>query len=154
MVYTVALVLHSYLRWIALALAVLVVARSWGGWMGRRAFTATDNRVQVAFMGVVDTQLLVGLALYVFLSPVTAAFFANAKAAMKDSTLRFFGVEHLALMLLALVVVHAGRGVGKRKDDTARHRITAITTLVFLVLVFLAVPWPGRVYGRALFRGL
>ena len=39
---------------------------------------------------------------------------ANFAAAMKDSTLRFFAVEHLSGMLLAVVIAQVGYSISKR----------------------------------------
>ena len=45
---------------------------------------------------------VLGLLLYVGLSPDVALAFANPAAAMRDPVLRFFFVEHLAGMLIAV----------------------------------------------------
>ena len=151
--YTVTLLAHSYLRWLVLIAATVVVVRSVRGWMGSRPFAAADNKSQVVFMSVMDTQLLLGMLLYFVLSPVTKAFFADPKAGMHDAQVRFFGVEHLALMLLGIVIVHVGRARSKRNPDArARHKTTALTTIVWLVLTLGAIPWPGMAAGRPLFR--
>ena len=151
--YTVMLVVHSYLRWLVLLAGLVVVARSVRGWLGARAFVPVDNRAQVAFMSLLDLQMLVGLVLYAGLSPVTTAFFADPKAGMKDAAVRFFGVEHLVIMLVGVVLVHVGRVLGKkRRSDLARHKLTAATTIVWLVLTLGAIPWPGMAAGRPLLR--
>ncbi|MEY2637389.1 MAG: hypothetical protein RLZZ197_1867 [Bacteroidota bacterium] len=43
------------------------------------------------------TQLLIGLVLYLALSPVTTAAFADFGAAMKDSATRLILVEHVTV---------------------------------------------------------
>ncbi len=154
MAYTVSLLIHSYLRWVVVALGLVVLVRSLSGWRTNRAWEPADNRAQVSFVSALDIQMLVGLVMYFALSPVTAAFLAGPKAAMKDPQLRFFGVEHQFAMLLGVIVVHAFRSIGKKKVDRARHRFTAIGVLVWVVLVIAAMPWPGTSHGRPLFRGL
>lgn len=153
MAYSVTLLVHSYLRWLVLAAGLAVIVRSLSGWLGSKPFTASDNRAQVVFVSVMGLQLLIGLALYFVLSPVTAAFFADPKASMKIAQIRFFAVEHTTLMLLALIVVHVGRARSKRNPHArGRHKTTAITSLVWLVLTLGAIPWPGMAAGRPLFR--
>ena len=153
MAYSVTLLVHSYLRWLVIVAGLVVIVRALTGWLGNKPFTASDNKAQVGFVSVVDLQLLLGLVLYFVLSPVTAVFLANPKASMKVAQIRFFGVEHLVLMLLAIVVVHVGRARSKRNpDDRGRHKTTALTTLVWLVLTLGAIPWPGMAAGRPLFR--
>jgi hypothetical protein len=155
MAYAIVLFVHSYLRWLLLALGVAVLVRAIGGWRAGRAWTRGDDKLGVAFLSLVDTQMLLGLVMYFVLSPITAAFLAAPRAGMKDHALRFFGVEHLTGMLVAVVVVHVGRARGKRPPydvGKARHKLTAQTTLAWLFVTLISSPWPDLVYGRALFR--
>ena len=66
-------------------------------------------------MIALDVQMLLGLLLYGVLSPYTAAAMKDFGAAMRDPVLRFWAVEHLTMMLSAVVLVHVGR-VLARKD--------------------------------------
>lgn len=151
--YGAVLFLHSWLRWAVLVLAVWMLVRAVRGLSGRRPFDALDDKLSKLFLISVDVQLLLGLALYVFLSPTTHAAFADFGAAMRDRVARFWAVEHSSAMLLAAVAVHVGRVRGKRLGaDAARHRTTLITLVVFVLLVALAFPWPGLAQGRPLFR--
>lgn len=152
MAYTVTLLVHSYLRWLVMVLGLIALGRSLVGWLRGRAWQPADDRAQVRFLAALDVQMLLGLVMYFALSPVTAAFLAGPKAAMKDPQLRFFGVEHQFAMLLGILVVHAVRSIAKKKADRPRHRMTAIGLLVWAVLVAAAVPWPGTAHGRPLFR--
>src|SRR5436190_1638280 len=121
------LVLHSLLRWAVLAFGLLAIARALQGWFGARPWTSLDDRAGKYFVMAIDIQTLVGLVLYAGLSPITRAAFANMGVAMKDTLLRFYAVEHVSLMLVALSLVHVGR-VRSRKapTDDARHRAAAI----------------------------
>jgi len=80
--------------------------------------------------------------LYFFVSPLTKAAFANFGAAMKNADLRFYAVEHILMMLIALVVVHIGRSKSKKaKTPVQKHRISAIFYSVALILIIIAIPW-------------
>lgn len=149
--YVSVLFIHSYLRWIVLAagLAVLVAALR-GGAQSPKGL----DRVHSVFLGLLDLQLLLGLALYFFLSPLAQAARQNLALAMKEPNLRFFGVEHIATMLIAVVVAHLGRVRSKRKTGPARARSVAITQVVWLLLTLAAIPWPGLDVARPLFRPL
>jgi len=151
--YAALLIVHSWLRWIVLALALVSLVRAVRGFQGRREFGPADERVGKLFLMSVDVQLLLGLVLYAFLSPSTHHAFADFGAAMKNRVLRFWAVEHSSLMLLAVVVAHVGRVRGKKLGAAvARHKTTLITVGVFLLLVLLAFPWPGLSQARPLFR--
>ena len=73
---------------------------------------------------------------------------------MRDTTLRFFGVEHLTSMLIAIVLVHVGRARGKRAAADRRSGTVLRWTLASLVFVLIGIPWPFLRYGRPLARGL
>ena len=148
--YDVMIALHSVLRWVVLLLGLLAVGRGIAGWSGRR-WTSSDNRAGVLFVGFLDLQLLIGLILYLFLSPTVRAATVNIGAAMSDSALRFFLVEHAFGMLLAVTLAHIGRiRIRKAADDGRRHRSAAIYFGIALVLVLLSIPWPGMPAGRPL----
>jgi hypothetical protein len=101
---------------------------------------------------VFDVQFLLGLTLYVFLSPFTHAAFADLGAAMKNSGLRFWAVEHLVGMLIAIALVHVGRARARKTDSLRRHRVAATFFGLALVVLLGSIPWPGLPYGRPLLR--
>lgn len=152
--YAVLLVLHSYLRWAVLGLAVAGLVRAFSGFRAGRGWVAADERLAKLTLASIDTQLLLGLALY-FVSPVVSTARQNMAAAMHDRTLRFFSVEHLSMMLLAVAVAHIGRVRAKKHGEApARHKTTLLTLVGFLVLVAASIPWPFLPHGRPLLRGL
>jgi NhaP-type Na+/H+ or K+/H+ antiporter len=116
-----------------------------------------DEELQVEeeqFLLFFDLQFLVGLLLYAVFSPLTRAAFTDFGAAMRDSVLRFFAVEHIFGMVVALALAHIGRGRLRRlTDDTARHRTMAIFFTLALVIMLVTIPWPFMPAGRPYFRG-
>ena len=150
--YTAILFLHSSVRWLVLALLIAVLVRTARGWAAGRAWTPVDEKTQLRLVSFADLQLLLGLSLYVVASPITTAFFAAPKAAMRDPTLRFFGVEHITAMVLGIAALHVGRGLSRRLSDGKRHRRVFGWTLTALLLIVAGVPWPFLRYGRPLLR--
>jgi hypothetical protein len=151
--YIIALFAHSYLRWLVLALALSLLVRTGLGWGQNKPWTGLDERLHVAFVASVDTQLLLGLLLYALLSPVVRLFFSDTAHAMKDPALRFFGIEHAFGMLLATVVVHVARAASKKATTSQqRHRVTFKVNFLALLLMAGSIPWPHAKYGRPLLR--
>lgn len=151
--YVLTLYLHSYVRWLVLIAALVVLVRALRGWLGRRDWTAADDRAGQLFTVTMDVQVLLGLALYVGLSPLVAAALRTMATTMRDSALRFFAVEHIAAMVVALVLAHVGRARSRRAADAlARHRRAAIWYGLSILLMLVSIPWPFYRYGRALFR--
>lgn len=116
--YTGFLHLHDTLRWLLLLSLVTTLVKYIIGWMGNQHWKKTDNLMGIVFTSLMDVQLLVGLVLYAFLSPITQTAFTDFGAAMKNSDLRFYAVEHIAMMLIAVVLVHIGRAKSKKPHPT------------------------------------
>jgi hypothetical protein len=150
--YLPVLVLHSLLRWLVLVAGLLAVVRALTGLFGPRPWTPTDDRAGRLFTIALDVQVAIGLLLYGALSPVTRGAFEDLGAAMRNSTLRYWAVEHVALMLGALALAHVGRArIRRARLDAARHRQAAVFFGIALVLVFLAIPWPWMPEARPMF---
>jgi uncharacterized membrane protein len=140
--------LHSYNRYLLLLALLFVLFQAVSGWMGRKPYTKTDNTAAAILLGLTHLQLLLGLILYAGTSPRTKAAFADMGAAMKDSWLRFFAVEHLIGMLLAVVLIQLGRTFSKRAtDDTRKHRLQAIYLGLALLVIIGTLAPKGLLFG-------
>jgi hypothetical protein len=153
--YPFALLLHSWLRWIIVVLGLIAVVRAVGGRRGR-PWTAADENIGKWFGITLDIQFLIGILLYAWLSPITQAAFADFGGAMGNSGLRFWAVEHVVGMVIAVALAHVGRGkIRKAANDRRRHTLAAIYYGIASILVLALMPWPGRpAVGRPLLRGL
>ncbi len=151
--YSAFLTAHSWLRWVVLAAAVIAIVRSASGISGGRAWAGKADAISRFYTVALDIQFMVGLILYVVLSPFTQAAFADMAAAMRDSGARFFAVEHLAGMMIALVVAHIGRArIRRAAGDAAKHQQALLFFGISLALILASIPWPGMAAGRPLFR--
>ena len=152
--YQLILYLHSYIRWAVLLTLLYALARAVRGWRSGQDFGPSDRKAGLWATVVMDLQFLIGLALYAGLSPLTKAAFSNFAAAMRTRTLRFWAVEHLSLVVLSIIVLHAGRIWARRaRIDRVRHRRLTISYGLTLLLVLAAIPWPFMIaVGRPWFR--
>lgn len=140
--YTGFLHLHNMLRWLLLIVIVVTLVKYLVGWIGSKPWTKADNVLGVVFTSLMDLQLLTGLVLYFFLSPVTKLALSDFGAAMKDSGLRFYAVEHIFMMIVAVALVHVGRAKSKKeKTDHAKFKVASIFYLIALVVILAAIPW-------------
>ncbi|HEY9855097.1 MAG TPA: hypothetical protein V6D05_05115 [Stenomitos sp.] len=137
------------MRWIVLLAALLALGNALRGWFGKVDWKESDRRFGVAFVGVLDLQILLGLLLQFMLSPVTKAAYANMKGAMKDPALRFFAVEHIAVMVVAAALAHVGSVMVKRAAPEAKYRTAAIWYGLAILAIMFGIPW-----GRPLLPGL
>ena len=129
--------------------------RAIGGGTARRRWTPTDELWGLLFTISLDMQLLVGLVLYLFLSPFTKIAFQDFGGAMASSSLRFWAVEHIAGMVIGIALAHIGRvRIRKAANDARRHRLATIYFGLALVAICAAIPWPftGLPVQRPLLR--
>ena len=140
---TTALVLHNILRWAVILFGLFTVLNAFTGIIKKRVFTESDNKSNLLFMISCDIQLVLGLALY-----FGGQWFDNLKRFSEikhDAALRFFTMEHEAMMLLAWILVHVGRVAVKKADsDAAKHKRMLIFFGLAFVLILSAIPWPFR----------
>ena len=148
--YETLLYLHSWLRWLVLLAAGVAFVRAVMALQSKRAWEPLDRKVQLGFVLGLDLQAALGLGLYL-VSPLTQ--FANLKSSMKVAALRFFAVEHVFVMVLALAVVHILSAKSKRSTDGVKKlRLWSWGVVVGVLLLLAAIPWPGLAHGRMLFR--
>ena len=140
--------LHNTARWLVLIVAVIAVAVTIAGLVRGAPWHRGAKLSGLAYVIVMDVQLLIGLVLYV-VSPLVRAAMGNLSMAMSDTQLRFYLIEHALLMVIAVVLVHVGYALARR---AASARAAYLRSLPFyllgLVLVLAGIPW-----DRALFPG-
>ena len=142
--YGIVLILHSLLRWAVLAAGLAAAVR--GG--------VRNDIAGKWFTILLDVQLLIGLLLYFALSPFTREALGDFGSAMGNSQLRFFAVEHVLGMVIAIALAHVGRRKVAKAPADRKARLAAIFYGLALVAILASIPWPGMPAGRPLFRWL
>jgi len=132
---------HSGLRWLVLGLLLYAIFNAIG--KNKSSYEKKDKMVNLFAMISLHIQLLLGLILY-FISPKVSF----ASGWMKDAALRFYGMEHLIGMLIAIVIVTIGRKMAEKQESPAqKNRKIAIWYTLGLVLIIASIPWPFRGLG-------
>jgi hypothetical protein len=135
------------LRWVLLVIFILAIAFAIIGWLQKKEWAKKDRITGTLLTIFMDIQLLIGLVLYFFVSPLTKAAFADFGAAMKNSGLRFFAVEHILLMVLAVLFVHIGKAKTKKAGaDWKKHKAAFIWYGISLVFILLGIPWDRAMF--------
>ncbi|MFC3197647.1 hypothetical protein ACFOET_08490 [Parapedobacter deserti] len=151
--YPTLLVLHSLFRWLVLACLLYSIYRAAVGLIRNRPFAKTDNAFRHWTATVAHIQLMIGILLYTQ-SPFVKSFWRHPQTAFQDLNLTFYGLFHLLLMLVAIVLLTIGSAMAKRKTaDRQKFQTMLIWFSIALVLIFVAIPWPfsplsGRPYLR------
>jgi hypothetical protein len=140
--YPIVLAIHNVVRWVVLIAGALVVFRAVMGVVNRGAWSGTDRLAGMIYTSSIDLQFLLGLILYIFLSPITHSAFQSFGAAMGNPSLRFFALVHPFYMVLAVVLAHMGSGLSRKAgNDAARFQRALIWYGLSFALVLLGTPW-------------
>lgn len=132
---------HSGLRWVALLLLLAAVFVSISRWLGGQSFTEGNRKLYLFTLISVHLQLVLGLILY-FISPKV-----NFNG-LSNRVVRFYTVEHITIMLIAIALITVGYSRGKRAtNDTQKHRLVGIFYGIGLGLVLVGIPWAFRNLG-------
>ena len=133
--YNTSVFLHSLVRYFVLILLFIVIVRSFTGWQGKKEFTGSDNKFSLFLLITTHIQFLLGLILY-FVSPIVI----KTGASMKDPVARYWFVEHITIMLIAIVLITVARSTSKRlTDSTSKHKRLFILNTIALVIIIVAI---------------
>lgn len=147
-IYQIMVHVHSVGRWIILLLLLFAIFNSLIA--GHRPFIKSDNRLGLLLTIFADLMLLIGAYLYFAGTWGYKTFerLGSMSAVMKDATARFYAVEHIAGMLIAIILIHIGKAQShKPMSDKAKHRRTMIFYFLALLIILISIPWPFRGIG-------
>lgn len=137
--------LHNALRWVILIAIVFAIVQL----LLKKDALKTSK---VLLMSA-HTTLVLGLYQY-FFGPVGFFFIKNMgmAAAMKDKVTRFWAVEHILTMIIAIAFITIGHVKYKKGGNPTT---TLILYMIALLFIFSAIPWPFRTeIARPLFPGV
>jgi hypothetical protein len=128
---------HSGLRWVALILLLLAIVNAFTS----KTYEKKHRMINLFAMVSLHTQLLIGLIQY-FGTSTKVQFIEGW---MKNPLLRFYGMEHILLMIIAIVLVTIGHSKSK-KGTTPEEKFKPIKLfyLIGLILILAGIPWPFR----------
>lgn len=153
--YSVLLTIHSLMRWLVLAALVFALIFAYRAWFSHKKYTPYANAVRFWTTTIVQVQFVIGLWLY-SLSPIVRYFFNHLEEGIHIRDVRFFGLEHIVMMLVAVTLITTGSVIAKRaRTDSDKFRAMAIWFSIGFVVIFISIPWAfspftGRPYYRIL----
>ncbi len=139
--YSFLLALHSLIRWFVLISLLFAIYRAYSGWLRHKNFTKFDDSVRHISATIVHVQLLVGIWLY-FISPIVTYFLHHYHEAVHERQIRFFGMEHITMMLTGISLITIGSAKAKRKTtDNDKFKTMAIWYTIALLIILSSIPW-------------
>ena len=133
---------HSIIRFVVIIASAFSIFLAFAGWFSTSKYTKIHKVLNLLTLISAHTQLLVGLVLY-FISPNVMT--QNMGAAMKNATLRYWTVEHISMMIIAIVLIPIGYSKSKKVEEAIRkHRIIATFYTIAAIIVIAAIAMSGR----------
>jgi hypothetical protein len=152
--YQFILALHSLIRWLVLAGLLFSIFTAFRGWFKKKPYTKRDDVTRMLTVTITHIQLIFGLWLYL-ISPIVSYFLHNFKEAVHERPIRFFGMEHVTVMITAIILITIGSAkVKKKKTDREKYKTMAVWFTIGLLLILSSVPWSfSPLVSRPLLRG-
>ncbi len=143
--YQSLLFIHSWLRWVVLILMLIIIIKSLLGLVNKSTYLKSDKTLLTATIGTLEVQMLIGVVLYIFLSPATQIAFSDFGAAMKNSTLRYFAIEHIFAMIVGVALAEIGRAKVKRAtEDLKKFKFQLIFFAISLLIMLNRIPFDSE----------
>jgi hypothetical protein len=138
---------HSIVRWFVLALLIYSAIVAAKRIIANERYMRRDKIFNMLTTYFAHLQLLLGIILYFVSSKVV--FSMNS---MHNPILRFFLIEHVAGMLVAIVLITIGYSQSKKvKFDKSKNIRIFIYFVLALVFLVISIPWPWNNLGAGIY---
>jgi len=103
-------------------------------------WTSADKKKSLFGMMFTHIQIILGIVLY-GMSPKVSF----GEGWIENAMTRFYGLEHITMMLIAAILITIGYSTSKRSQtDKAKFKKILIFYSLGLVVILAAIPWPFR----------
>lgn len=141
---------HSGLRWVVLILLLAAIFQAFGA-QKSGVYEKRHKMVNLFAMISVHIQVTLGIIM-AFLSPKISYTSIGDESWMKNPMFRFFGMEHILMMVIAMILITIGRKKAEKKADAAaKHKAIAVWYTIVLIVILAGIPWPFRNLGAGWF---
>jgi hypothetical protein len=120
MIYTLAFKIHIVNRSITLQAGISTIALSVQGIIRKREYGRSDFGVSMVFNVALYFQLILGFLIYYLLRTAQEGPMWEVPDTQNDASLRFWAIEHIALMIFALFLTQLGRAFIKKSKGSFR----------------------------------
>ena len=118
MIYSSAFNIHVYISAITLLAGLTTLGLAIHGWRTNRNFGRKDSVSSLVFSIGLYFQLILGFMIYFTLRTSLEGAVWDVPDTENDASLRFWAIEHIALMILALFLTQLGRLFIKRSSKS------------------------------------
>ena len=132
---------HSGLRYVVLGLLVAAIFVAYSNWKSAKQ---GDSKIYLFALIATHTQLLIGFILYAMSPKVNFSL-------ISEKVFRFYSIEHVFMMLIAIILITVGRVRSKKMVGADKHRTILYFYAMALIIILAAIPWPFRNLGSGWF---
>ena len=130
--------LHTLISGSFAIVAVWLVIRSVRGIAFGKPYITLDKYLSYGFIITLYLQLIFGLIL--FANPDSAGNDAGMEGAMKLASRRFWPIEHIVLMLFALLIANLGLIFSSQSSvDKEKHKKVLIYYMIALIMIAVSL---------------
>jgi hypothetical protein len=140
LIYSIAFKIHIYISALTLLAGISTVFLSIHGWSQKREFNQSDAYASLIFNIGLYFQLILGFLIYFALRTSLEGTAWNVPDTENDASLRFWAIEHIALMILALFLTQLGRIFIKRsKLSPIKFKASLFYNGISLLLILFSL---------------
>lgn len=142
MIYSYAFGIHIFISSITLLAGIITIVMSALGLIRKRDYGRSDLVVSLIFNVALYFQLFLGFLIYYLLRTSLEGPIWEVPNTQNDASLRFWAIEHIALMIFALFLTQLGRVfIKKSKVPFRKFRASLFYfgTSLFLILFSMAM---------------
>ena len=130
--------LHTLISGTFAIVAVWLVIRSVRGIIKKVPYVTLDKYLSYGFIITLYLQLIFGLIL--FANPDSAGNNAGMEGALKLASRRFWPIEHIVLMLFALLIANLGLIFSSQSTlDKEKHKKVLIYYMIALIMIAVSL---------------
>jgi len=124
MIYTFAFSVHVYISALTLAAGIVTIILSVRGLVRNAGYGGIERWSSLVFYIALYLQLILGFLIYVTLRSSLTGPLWEVPDTENDASLRFWAIEHIALMIFALFLTQLGR-IFIRRTGAAHRKFRA-----------------------------
>ncbi|MAE07542.1 MAG: hypothetical protein CL661_02135 [Bacteroidetes bacterium] len=130
--------IHGIVSTVFTLTALTILVRSIRGWSLNKAYTNLDKKISILFLVFLYIQLVLGILLYFVLGDNQSGA-ESMEEAMKQSSFRYWALEHFIIMIFALFLSQIGWVfIRKAKLDLNKHKNTLFYFGISILLIFIS----------------
>ena len=142
--------IHSLLRYAVLGAVALAGLAALRGYIAKSPILSWERGAAIIAMILCHVQLVIGLLLY-----VTRFGSFEERFGKGSDLLRFWKMEHIGTMILAVALITIGRILSKKTNvESSKQLRIAVFYLIGLLLMFAMIPWPFMAKFNHLYQWL